>query len=210
MLSDNWFRNEMTLHSSLYEQAGSHLRASRRKLGISTLCIFTLAVSVAVDADTSLVKWCAAFLFVWAFFCFCRYAGDCRELEDLNKGLWMAPPPLPFSAATESDEAIVRGYGRVLERFAGKLIAPVGRLPASKERIKAALVRSTLAKAADAEACALLRQGYLGLCAFQPLCDGLAQLAELAATAEYHELDREWMTLFFTSPSVVFAAGHGG
>ena len=109
---------------------------------------------------TFLIDGVSAFICIWAFFCFARYCGDSRELENLRNRLVASPPAYPFRPVSSEDEPLVRSYGKVLGQFSTQGVIPVSKLPTSKARIKEAL--AVVASHADShEAYASLRQGYL-------------------------------------------------
>lgn len=189
----------MNSRELLRSAAVTELRCSSRKLGWSALALAALAVVIGNNAGDALDKLASAIFGVWAFYCFARYCGDSRDLERVRQRVESFSPSLPLRQATPADEALIRSYGMVLGCLQKQDVVSVARLPASKKRLKFALVVAA-SQVADPDAFAILREGYMNLSYFQPLPADGSGLAFVAAAEELLELEQEWATLPLSPP----------
>lgn len=187
----------MDNRATLYALASEQLVASRRKLGWIAFGSFLLAAVLGSASENTMDR-LAAWMFGFAAIAFfARYAGDCSEIKRLELSRTAPAPLLPLTFVTQADEALIRIYGKILQRYDGGQLIPITRLPASKDRLKR-IMAAGIKQAECPSDRLVLEEGYLSLSRFQPLPNGVSDLPTIVSADEYLCLTSELATLVRT------------
>lgn len=179
----------METYDSFLQAAADAYKIRARKQKVIIFILIAVLIVLSLE-DNLFLNWLTLPTGIAAFLYFCFWSADSIDSDEIKhryaRGLPLSREP---HHSDSEAERLVREYGRLLQKAAGKVVCEA-RLPATKRKIKQAIVIA-MGATNDEQMKEYLRESYLSLSVFQPVWHGFEDVAASFAIEERLILSRE-------------------